>query len=472
MLAAPVARGQDAPASPAPTDSTASAPGAAPTPAEPTLIAAGGSSDPSLAASTAAPWQPAQPVPAARSWETALRFPGRIISLPLSAVGLGVDATVETIERTNLLGQLRNIAVLQQRAGVGITTASLGDRASWGAGVRWALPYFDRHLVLDVAGSVGGYNRERAVFLLGPLRAQYLSEWRSKEGYFGPGLESSRDNFSTFAQRIENVELGLGWAWRPADTTWLQSAFDRNRFYAPLPPRTSFSVWAGPRTVFVTNGRDEKYPSFHELFPEDSVNSLRQRVENMVYGVRLSNDERLGRPHWSRGWRGTIEAQRFGKSIEALALRDAHTDAVSFTRLSYLLEGAVSYGVDPRTFRLTLTAVDQILDSGPGRFQMNDYVRLGGNVGLAGFEPGRFSGIDMALGKLSYIFPLSKNLEMDLHAEAGGVYENLKDARVETIKKSYGALLRVRSSYAVFGYVGFDWSEEQTRFRFTIGAIE
>ena len=44
-----------------------------------------------LRASTARPWNPPRAVPAAEPWESVLRFPGRIISLPLSALGRATD---------------------------------------------------------------------------------------------------------------------------------------------------------------------------------------------------------------------------------------------------------------------------------------------------------------------------------------------------------------------------------------------
>ena len=62
---------------------------------------------------------------------------------------------------------------------------------------------------------------------------------------------------------------------------------------------------------------------------------LNHGVEYFSYGFGLSDDARWGQPHWSRGWRASFEAERYDKSIPALAFNDAHTDARSFTRLIY-----------------------------------------------------------------------------------------------------------------------------------------
>ena len=40
-------------------------------------------SDDDLGPTTAVPWNPEKPVPRQEPWEAALRFPGRIVSLPL-----------------------------------------------------------------------------------------------------------------------------------------------------------------------------------------------------------------------------------------------------------------------------------------------------------------------------------------------------------------------------------------------------
>jgi len=167
-----------------------------------------------------------------------------------------------------------------------------------------------------------------------------------------------------------------------------------------------------------------------------------------------------------------LEAERYDKSIRALALNDAHTDAQSFTRLTWRAETGVSFGRDPRTLRLALTAVDQRLDAAGGTFLVGDLQSLGGSSGLAGFEFGRFRDHDLVHGKLSYIFPLVKNLEFDVHGETGGVYPGLRQARIDQFRTSAGLALRFRTGAAMFGAVGCDWSSEQARLWFRVGGTE
>src|SRR5260221_5079036 len=70
-----IARAQDA--SPETGDSTARA----------QLAQAAASTD--LAPTTALPWNPPRPESGRRFWETVVQLPGRIVTLPLSAIGLG-----------------------------------------------------------------------------------------------------------------------------------------------------------------------------------------------------------------------------------------------------------------------------------------------------------------------------------------------------------------------------------------------
>jgi hypothetical protein len=310
---------------------------------------------------------------------------------------------------------------------------------------------------------------------LGPLRAAFASDWRPREPYFGTGISAPHAGESAYGERTQSAKLSASWAWQRADLKDVPGApsltiLDTLQAHE-FARGTQVSAWAGPRDVLGTGGRDPDSPSIELVHSEEAARSLFRRVEHFVYGAGISHDARSGRPHWSRGWRASVEAERYGKSIEALAIHDAHTHAQSFTRVTYRAEAGTSFGIDPRTVRLGVKAVDQRLDAGGGTFPIGNLVSLGG-AHLAGFEPGRFHDLDLLLAKLSYVFPLAKNLELDLHSEAGGVYPDLGDARIRTLESSFGTMLRFRTDLAVFGGVGMDWSREETRLRFTLGGIE
>jgi len=445
---------------------------ASPAPAAPADTSYYAGSD--LGASTAPPWVPPSAVSASEPWESILRFPGRLLSLPFVALGNAAEGSLIYVEDENIVYKGLAVLALQRQLGFAIVPASLGDRTGTGLEARWAPPGFGRRLLAEISASTRQYNRERVALFFGPMRAVYLSEWRSRDPFFGAGMQSLYEDASAYAVRGQAARVILSLpsagdqraSMQVLEGRVLNPAADRDD-----PKQATFSAWAGPRYLRMTHGRDTRFPSIETVHPE-AEDQLNENIEHFVYGVRLTREARYGRPHWTNGWRASVEAERYDTAIEALALKDAHTDAQPFTRLTYHLQTGVSFGRDPRTIRLYLTAVDQVLDDHDGTFLTADLRSLGGGGGLWGFEAGRFRDLDSMLGRLSYIYPLGKNLEMDLHLEEGAVMTRLADASEGRFRPSFGAALRIRSDFATLGMVAIEVSSEQTRFRFSIGGVE
>jgi hypothetical protein len=380
------------------------------------------------------------------------------------------------IGETNAQGRVMAAAQRSKAIGIAVMPASLGDHTGLGGEVNWGPWPLQNRLRVDLNATTTQYNRERVTASWGPLGAVYALEWRPRELYFGPGMTAPAVGASAYAERNQAARLVLSVGWLGFDSTKANSSEpmmfrDRVRLRGAH-RRTWLSAWAGPREVSVSRGRDPLRPSFELAHPVEAAGSLNHAIDQFCFGAGLSHDARWGRPHWSSGWRASVAAERFDKSIPALSFRDGHSDARSFTRLSYHLETAVSFGRDPRTLRLALTAVDQQLDATGGTFLLGDLQSLGGSAGLAGFPHGRFRDLDLVVGKLSYLYPLAKNLEFDMHTEAGGVYPHLGEARVESLKHSLGVALRLRTETAMLGALACDWSTEKVRVSLAIGGIE
>jgi len=428
----------------------------------------------SLAPTFAPPWVPETPVPAGETWESVLRAPGWVVSLPLKAIGRATESGLVYVEESNVLPRILMLFVIQQRIGLAVTPASLGDRTGLGGAVTWTPPGLGGRLAGELSGSTSNYNRERAVLRVGPLSARYRSEWRAQDPFFGIGMDTDHGDESVYAVRSQAAYVGLLLPYAEEHRSALQmvdGVLVNPGMPRSAPARTQLSVWAGPDQAFVTRGRGDD-PSIEEIFPTLTSLSLDRRVERLVYGGRIIRDMRYGLPRWYRGWRGAVTAERHDRSIEALALKDAHSDARTFTRLTYEGETGLSVGVDPRSVRLAVRVVDTSLDDAGGALLISDLVSLGGSQGLSGFEAGRFHDLDLVLGRLSYIFPLGKNLEFDWHVEAGGVFPALGDVRPDRLETSYGGMLRVRGDSAMLGQLGVDWCRDGVRFRFSLGDVE
>jgi hypothetical protein len=136
-------------------------------------------------------------------------------------------------------------------------------------------------------------------------------------------------------------------------------------------------------------------------------------------------------------------------------------------------ETGFSFWRDPRTFRLFVRAIDQDLADGTGVVLLTDLQRLGGSIGLWGFQPHRFQEADMVLGRLTYIFPLAQHFEFDVHVEAGGVYADVwREPTLAGVRTSWGAAIRPRTKFVPLGFFGVDVSHESVRIRYGIGGVE
>jgi hypothetical protein len=407
------------------------------------------------------------------TWERVLQFPGKVISLPLSGLTRIGEAGIRYADDSGLIPRLLNLAAAPEKVGLFFGPASLGDHTGLGGEVRYAPEFFGVQTLAEISGSLGSYNRERLGLLFGPVRVNYMSEWRSRDKYFGVGLDSERSGESAYGQSFQSLFLALFYPFQGMDRKTLRivEGVVVNPSLTPLesPARMQFGVYAGPRVSSITTGRDPKVPSFETVHPVDAAGSLHQRAEHFVYGARVAVDRRRGLPHWTTGSMIQVDAQRFDHPIEDLALKDSETPARQFTRWTFDAETGFSFWRDPRSIRLAARVRDQALDDGTGNFLISDFSTLGGGAGLSGFEPSRFKDMDSVVGILSYIFPLGKNLEFDLHAETGGVYPELRKAQLDTFETSYGALLRVRTDLGVIGHLGVGWSHEDVRFIFTLG---
>jgi hypothetical protein len=289
-----------------------------------------------------------------------------------------------------------------------------------------------------------------------PFGIDYQYEWRPEELYYGTGMNTVEERRSSYAGQFERVRLRLGYGW--------------NRQEDQPQPRSTIDAWFGPRMSVTRTGREDGVPSVETLFPADVATTLDRVVEHLVYGFRFSSDWRMGHPHWWEGWRVLTEVERYDKSPNLVTIKDAGAPGAQFTRTTLELESARSFGRDPRTLRLMGRVIDMGVTSQGERMMLTDLSTLGARRGLRGFEAGRFHDLDLVLARLSYIFPLVRRFEMDVHVESGTVVSDVwRAARFDRLEQSVGIALRGRSSSRPYGAFGLDVSRESVRFRYSLG---
>ena len=445
---------------------------ATPTRAEDGSPGDAGYDTPDLATTTAPPWNPADVVHHARPWETVLRAPGAVVSWPFVQAGHGIENGLTWAEENSY--KQRFAAFLERKGmwGVDLVPASLGEGTGLGLEFRTTPVFALRHVSGAVSASTAGYNREQLTLSLGRLALDWQNDWRPREHFFGVGM-TPRSEIATYGVRTQSALLSFS----------VGTAFGAPTIVAPLPPhdgsliaptyrhRTLLRVWAGPRDALMTTGRDFDLPSIEIAHPDLAAATLHDRVEQMTYGLTLAHDGRHGTPHWTHGWRAAGEVERREDPWRGLRLHETDVDARSFTRFTGKVETGLSFGRDPRTIRLALKTIDTRLDRSGGVFLLDDLPSLGGGD-LAGFERGRFRDRELVLGKLTYVYPVLRNAEFDLHVESGEVAPEYGALRFARLEQSAGFAFRLRLDTAMLGSVGMDFSRESARLRFALGGVE
>jgi hypothetical protein len=432
-----------------------------------------GSTAADLAATSAPPWNPPEAVPAESGWETAVKVPGLIVSLPFNAVGQLIRGGLIVAESQDLVPKLLVHVGILTKFGLALAPASLGTNTGWGARAVAQPPFF-KLLKAEFSASTGSYNRTNVGLLWKGSGIDYQYEWRSRDKFFGFGQNSRSEDLSAYALQGQEVRASIAWPMQPVKTGLRPGQILEDPVSEPPMPghiQPEFAMWVGPREIVMLPGRNTPLRSIDEVFPTISSQLLDQRIEHFIYAARAGIDTRTGRPHWWRGGRLVGTAERFDKPIEAFAFHDATTPSAQFTR--YTGEGDLgwSFWRDPRTFRLygKVVAVEAATN---GLFAFQDLAHLGGDAGLYGFESGRFHERSLILSRFSYIYPLARYFEMDLHAEVGGVFNKVKNAEASEMRPSYGLAVRIRTPMSPVAFGGLDFSREKVRLRFGIGNVD
>ncbi|HKQ57228.1 MAG TPA: hypothetical protein VJY35_05115 [Candidatus Eisenbacteria bacterium] len=382
-----------------------------------------------------------------------LNAPLTLVSLPFRALGALSEAGLLRVQEDHLVPRVQ-YGLTYNRFGVGVGPGGLGDRTGLGAALRFEPPRLRGWLRASLAGSMSHYHRGRVELGRPWLFAGYTYDWRPQEPFFGLGPNTSEGDVSDFAMQSQRAELQL-------------------RLRAGTKLRHEVGAWVGERQSVLRSGRERTRPSIETAFPQLAAGALNVEQHHVVTGARAALDTRSGHPHWARGWRIGAQAERFGDArSNGLLFPDAGSSP-GFNRFTLGCQAGWSFMRDPRTLRLGARVVD-IRPFDPAQPPMPfDLSHLGGRAGLAGFETGRFHGLDLLVVNLGYIFPLTQYAELELATELGSVSDDLwHETRLDGLEHSYSVMFRPRSKTAPLGAIGVSWSREATRVRVSLGGVE
>lgn len=409
----------------------------------------------SLAPTHAVPWNPPRPAPAHEPWEAALNAPLTLASLPVRLVGAGLESGLLRVQEDLWIPKVMVFLSFDPPWGIGARPAGLGDRTGTGGALTLEPPPLRGWLRASLEGSTLRYGRGHVELGGRAAFVSYTHDWRPQEPFFGTGMDARAGDVSNYSLRVRRAEA-------------------RVRLAGGSSLRHELGAWAGERRSVLRRGRDSERPSLEQVFPQLAQAQFDAAQDHAYAGAGLALDTRGGRPHWSHGWRLAGRAEYYGHPLAGRGVLFAGRAASpAFGRTELSAVTGVSFRRDPRTLRLSARVVDTHAIDATQPPALFDLATLGGSAGLAGFEPGRFRGMDLALARLEYVFPLAQHSELALSGELGGVYDSVwRGARLDGAEASYGAWFRLRTEQAPVVAVGLDWSRETVRFGFSLGGVE
>jgi hypothetical protein len=189
-----------------------------------------------LEATTAPPWNPDEPIGRRRAWEQAMLLPGRIVSLPISGLGLLTERSLLYAEQNGWISLSENsINPVGGDARIRPQLHKLGGRAGIGGALELRQPVrmgpTKTILSARYAATFRNYNGTQFSMIGRPLALQYGLEWRPEEHFYGIGNEVPRSSLSNYARQVEYVRLSAFDPWKPGDRSDAASmrAYGRKR---------------------------------------------------------------------------------------------------------------------------------------------------------------------------------------------------------------------------------------------------
>src|SRR5262249_52852683 len=164
------------------------------------------------------PWNPPHPIPRREGWERVLLFPGRVVTLPLSGLGVLADRSLLYVEEKALGPRATFFAAdVTRRTGVSVRPSNLGDDTGLGlrGEFRTRQDWFHERFTMGFQQSSTGqqYHRTRFDITGRPASIAYQYDWRPREDFYGLGIDSPKDERTNYANHTESVMGRLHWGW-------------------------------------------------------------------------------------------------------------------------------------------------------------------------------------------------------------------------------------------------------------------
>jgi hypothetical protein len=256
--------------------------------------------------------------------------------------------------------------------------------------------------------------------------------------YYGPGPDSRKEGRSDY--RLEDTALGGRIGWRPA----------RRRLLAGFE--------GGGRFLNVGPGQDRRFVSSDAIFGSAVSPGIDRQANYLTGGPFLELDLRdhPGVPH-----------QGLFAAVRQTWFQDRTFQAYSFRRFSAEAQHYTSFFNGKRVIAIR-ARTDLSYRSGGGAVPFYLQPTLGGSDDLRGFRRFRFYDNNLLLGNAEYRWEVSPMFDMALFADAGKVFNRLRQFNLARLESSYGFGMRfkTRDAYVTRIDVGFSREGFQVWFKF------
>ena len=308
----------------------------------------------------------------------------------------------------------------------GYTAKPVGSGIGLGGGWRRDLFGGDARLVFEAGQSLRNYRMVRADFSLPRLLDEKLElgiegsyDYQPQEDYFGPGDSSSVDDRSNFLYKAPSVEARAMFTPR----TWMNAG-----------------VRFGWTDVTVGRGKDQRFPSVHDLFAASSAPGLLEQPA-FLYNDLFATIDTRDQPGNARagGYYGVLWRH----------YNDSDSSRYTFDRMDVDLQQFLPIFDKKRVIALRVRVMATRADEGQ---EVPFYMQptLGGGDSLRSTGDYRFRDRNVFSSNIEYRWEAFSGLDMALFADFGTVAPRFSDLELSDLRKAYGLGFRFNTFKAVF----------------------
>jgi outer membrane protein assembly factor BamA len=253
-----------------------------------------------------------------------------------------------------------------------------------------------------------------------------------QEDFFGVGSDSVEEDRTSF--RLEDTEYSAGFGVRPLR-------------------RMAVGTRVGVLNTNTASGTDKRFPSIERLFTATTTPGLDRQPDYGYVSAFAQYDDRDEPLNPRSGGLSRVEGAYYD---------DRDFSSYSFRRLDFEVQRYFPFFNERRV--IAARSRLQLTDANPGQ-QVPFFLlpTLGGAEDLRGFREFRFRDKNSVVFNLEYRWEAFSGLDMAVFGDAGNVYNDIGDIKMDELETSYGIGFRFNTNKSVFLRMDIGFGHEGPR---------